>query len=92
MMNFIAAGVASALTQTYFKERTCHSGNVPIDGALSRVWAIIPGLPARIPLNVAFVLALIACALVCSCGEPGGDTNPRHRRKPSAARIWRHFC
>jgi len=31
---------------------------------LARLGGFVPGLPARIPLNLAFVLALVACALV----------------------------
>jgi len=67
MMNFIAASIASALTQTYFRERgdpivqTFTIGN----GAhIPRLGQFIPGLPVRIPLNGAFILALLACALV----------------------------
>jgi general nucleoside transport system permease protein len=67
MMNFIAASVVSALTQTYFKERgdpiveTLAIGN----GAhIPRFGQIIPGFPARIPLNAAFILAVLACVLV----------------------------
>jgi ABC-type uncharacterized transport system permease subunit len=67
MMNFIAIGIASALTQTYFKEQgdaileTQPIGN---PAHIPRLGQIIYGLPARIPVNLAFVLALAACALV----------------------------
>jgi simple sugar transport system permease protein len=67
MMNFIAVGVASALTQTYFKQQGDPIlETIPIAAAahIPRLGRIIPGLPERIPLNVAFVLALLACALV----------------------------
>jgi ABC-type uncharacterized transport system permease subunit len=67
MMNFIAVGVASALTQTYFKDRgdaileTHLIGNT---AHIPRLGQIIPALPVRIPLNVAFIVALFACVLV----------------------------
>ena len=67
MMNFIAAGVASALTQTYFKEQGDPIlETLPIGNAahIPRLGEIIPGLPARIPLNLAFVFAVLACVLV----------------------------
>src|SRR5262245_5402799 len=67
MMNFIAVGVASALTQTYFKEsgdpilETSPIGN---SAHMPLLVCILPVLPVRIPVNVAFVLALLACVLV----------------------------
>jgi simple sugar transport system permease protein len=67
MMNFIAVGVVSALTQTYFKEtgdpilETQPIGN---SAHIPRLGQIVPGLPARLPLNVAFVFAIAACVLV----------------------------
>src|SRR5262245_59355261 len=67
MMNFIAVGVASALTQTYFKERgdpileTSPIGN---SAHIPRLGQILPGLPTRLPVNVAFILALLACGFV----------------------------
>jgi general nucleoside transport system permease protein len=67
MMNFIAAGVASALTQSYFKE---HGDPIletmPIAGQahIPRLGQMVPGLPSRLPLNFAFFIALTACALV----------------------------
>jgi simple sugar transport system permease protein len=59
--------VASALTQTYFKAQgdpVIQTG--PIAGAahIARVGGIIPGIPERIPLNVAFIFAIVACVLV----------------------------
>ncbi|HZN12165.1 MAG TPA: ABC transporter permease [Blastocatellia bacterium] len=71
MLNFIAVGLLSYLTQRYYKA----AGDpimqtVPIgEGAhLARFHALLAPLgidfPARIPLNVAFLLALLACALV----------------------------
>ena len=67
MMNFIAAGVASALTQTYFKAQgdpILETLPIGTPGHIPRLGQIIPGLPERIPLNLAFVFAVLACVLV----------------------------
>jgi len=67
MMNFIAVALASYFTQYHYKP----PGDplletVPVgDGAqIARLGRFVPGLPERIPLNVAFLLALLACVLV----------------------------
>src|SRR5262245_43126297 len=67
MMNFIAVGVASALTQTYFKvqgDPILQTSLIGPGAHIPRLGEIIPGLPERIPLNTAFILALAACVLV----------------------------
>ena len=67
MMNFIAVGVAGALTQTYFKERgdpILETLLIGAAGHIPRLGQILPGLPARIPVNVAFILAVAVCAAV----------------------------
>jgi general nucleoside transport system permease protein len=67
MMNFIAVALVGYFTQYHYKipgdpiMQTAPIG----DGAhLARLGAFVPGLPERIPLNVAFLLALAACAVV----------------------------
>jgi simple sugar transport system permease protein len=67
MMNFIAVGVASALTQTYFKEpgdAILETATIGPGAHVSRLGQWIPGLPQRIPINTSFILALLACAFV----------------------------
>jgi ABC-type uncharacterized transport system permease subunit len=76
MMNFIAAGIASALTQSYYKVQgdpileTRAIGNQSltppgINAHIPRLGHLLGGLiPERIPLNLAFIFALLACALV----------------------------
>jgi simple sugar transport system permease protein len=67
MMNFIAAGVASALTQSYLKEPSdpiLQSRPIAAAAHIPRLGAFIPGMPARIPTNVAFLLAVAACGFV----------------------------
>jgi simple sugar transport system permease protein len=67
MMNFIALGVASALTQTYFKEQgdpILETLPIGDHAHIPRLGQFVPQLPARIPLNVAFIFAVVVCALV----------------------------
>lgn len=67
MLNFIAVALVSYFTQYHYKV----AGDplletAPIGGAahIARLGRFIPGLPERIPLNIAFLLALVACLLV----------------------------
>ena len=67
MMNFIAAGVASALTQSYFKDPgdpILETSAIGASAHLPRLGQLIPGLPERLPVNLAFIFALGACVLV----------------------------
>lgn len=66
MLNFIAIALISYFTQYHYKEpgpilQTTVIGN----GAhIARLGKFIHGFPERIPLNLAFILALVACLLV----------------------------
>jgi simple sugar transport system permease protein len=67
MMNFIAVALVSWLTQYHYKTQGDPIlQTVPIGeaGHIARLGRFVPGLPERIPLNVAFLLALVTCALV----------------------------
>ena len=67
MLNFIAVALASALTQSYFKQQGDPIlETLPIGSSahIPRVGQVIPIIPERIPLNIAFLFALGACALV----------------------------
>jgi len=67
MMNFIAVALASYFTQYHYKPQGDPIlETVPIgEGAhIARLGKFIPGFPERIPLNLAFPLALLACLLV----------------------------
>ncbi|HVF48871.1 MAG TPA: ABC transporter permease [Pyrinomonadaceae bacterium] len=79
MLNFVAVALTSYFTQYYFKTagdpilqtvpigRPAAAGQEALQGAnahIPRLGEFIPGLPERIPLNVAFILALVACILV----------------------------
>lgn len=67
MLNFIAVALVSYFTQYHYRVpgdpimQTYLIG----DGAhIARLGKFIPGFPERIPLNLAFILALVACLLV----------------------------
>src|SRR5499426_3462484 len=66
MMNFIAVGVASALTQTYFKQQgdpILETLPIGSPAHIPRLGQLVPAIPMRLPLNIAFLLALLCCAL-----------------------------
>jgi len=67
MMNFIAVALASYFTQYHYKPQGDPIlETVPIgEGAhIARLGRFVPGFPERIPLNLAFPLALVVCLLV----------------------------
>jgi ABC-type uncharacterized transport system permease subunit len=80
MLNFIAIALVSYFTQYHFKApgdpimQTGLTGrqDVPagmealkgVNAHIPRFGSFVPGFPERIPLNVAFILALVACVLV----------------------------
>jgi simple sugar transport system permease protein len=67
MMNFIAAGVVSALTQSYFRAQgdpILETLPIAAQAHIPRLGQMLPGIPVRLPLNIAFVLAVAACLLV----------------------------
>ena len=67
MMNFIAVALASYFTQYHYKtegDAILQTAPIGESGRIARLGRFIPGLPERIPLNVAFFVALAACVLV----------------------------
>jgi simple sugar transport system permease protein len=67
MMNFIAVALVSYFTQYHYRtpgDPILQTAAIGVNAHIARLGRFIPGLPERIPLNLAFVLALIACALV----------------------------
>jgi ABC-type uncharacterized transport system permease subunit len=71
MLNFVAIGLVSYLTQSYFKvpsDPIMQTGTIAAQAALPRFAALLAPLgiafPARIPLNLSFLLALLAALLV----------------------------
>jgi len=67
MLNFVAVALVGYLTQYHYRmPGDPIMETAPIGGGahIPRLGTFIPGLPARIPLNVAFLLALLSCWLV----------------------------
>jgi simple sugar transport system permease protein len=67
MMNFIAVALVSYFTQYHYRvpgDPILQTSPISANAFIPRLGEMIPGLPARIPLNVSFLLALAACALV----------------------------
>jgi general nucleoside transport system permease protein len=67
MLNFIAVALASYFTQYHYKvpgDAIMESAEIGQGAHLAHLGKFIPGLPERIPLNLAFILALICCVLV----------------------------
>jgi ABC-type uncharacterized transport system permease subunit len=67
MLNFIAVGLIGYFVQYHYKAPgdpilqtvpTGEAANIPL------LADFVPGLPSRIPVNVAFLLAILACVLV----------------------------
>jgi simple sugar transport system permease protein len=67
MLNFIAVALVSYFTQYYYKapgDPIMQSVFVGEAARIPRLGTFVPGLPPRLPLNVAFLLAIVACVLV----------------------------
>lgn len=67
MMNFIAVALVSYFTQYHYRtpgDPILQTAPISSAAHIPRLGDVIPGFPARIPLNVAFLLALVACGLV----------------------------
>src|SRR5256714_5313754 len=67
MLNFIAVALCSYFTQYHYKvpgDPIMQSAPIGESAHIAHLGKFIPGLPERIPVNLAFILALIACALV----------------------------
>jgi simple sugar transport system permease protein len=67
MMNFIAVALVSYFTQYHYKipgDPIMESAPIGANAHIARLGRFIPGFPERIPLNVSFLFALLACVLV----------------------------
>jgi len=67
MLNFIAVAIAGYLTAHRYRQPgdpILETRPIGAGAHLARLGSLLPGLPARIPLNLAFPAALAACALV----------------------------
>lgn len=67
MMNFIALSLVSYFTQYHYKAQgdpILQTVPIGANAHIARLGKFLPGFPERIPLNIAFILALLACAFV----------------------------
>jgi ABC-type uncharacterized transport system permease subunit len=67
MLNFIAIALVSYFTQYHYKipgDPIMQTAPIGDAAHLARLGRFIPGLPERIPLNLAFVLAIVMCGVV----------------------------
>src|SRR6266446_9682829 len=67
MLNFIGIALVSYFTQYHYKkpgDPIMESTEIGGGAHIARLGKFIPGLPERIPLNLAFILALVCCVLV----------------------------
>ena len=67
MLNFIAIALVSYFTQYHYRvpgDPIMETSLISDAAHIPRIGTFIPGFPERIPLNVAFFLALLCCLLV----------------------------
>jgi general nucleoside transport system permease protein len=67
MMNFIAVALVSYFTQYHYRtpgDPIMETAPIGVNAQIPRLGRFIPGFPERIPVNVAFLLAVAACGLV----------------------------
>lgn len=67
MLNFIAVALVSYFTQYRYKipgDAILQTAPISPSAHIARLGKFIPGLPERIPLNLAFILAILACVFV----------------------------
>jgi len=67
MLNFIAVALCSYFTQYHYKtpgDPIMQTVEIGGSAHIARLGKFVPGLPERIPVNVAFLLALLCCVLV----------------------------
>src|SRR2546421_3557136 len=67
MLNFIAVALVSYFTQYHYKipgDAIMQTAEISPHAHIRRLGKFIPGLPERIPLNIAFILAILACIFV----------------------------
>lgn len=67
MLNFVAVALCSYFTQYHYKtpgDPIMETTAIGPGAHIARLGKFVPGLPERIPVNVAFLLALLCCVLV----------------------------
>jgi ABC-type uncharacterized transport system permease subunit len=67
MLNFIAVALVSYFTQYHYKvpgDPILQTAPISEHAHIAHLGKFVPGFPERIPLNIAFLLALLCCLLV----------------------------
>jgi len=67
MLNFIAVAFISYLTQYHYRipgDPIMETSQIGPGAYIPRLGKFVPGLPERIPVSIAFLLALLCCVLV----------------------------
>ena len=67
MLNFIAVALAGYFTQYHYKtpgDPIMETVPIGAGAHIARLGKFIPGLPERIPVNLAFIIAILACVFV----------------------------
>jgi len=67
MLNFVGVALVGYFTQYHFKvpgDAIMQTAEIGRQANIPTLGRFIPGLPERIPLNFAFILAILACVLV----------------------------
>ncbi len=67
MLNFIGIALVSYFTQYHFKkpgDPIMQTVNIGEAAHIPRLSSFIPGLPPHIPVNIAFIIAILACVFV----------------------------
>src|SRR6266446_5226763 len=67
MLNFIAVALVSYFTQYHYKtpgDPIMETTEIGGGAHIARIGKFLPGFPERIPLNLAFILALVCCVLI----------------------------
>lgn len=67
MLNFLAVALVSYFIQYHYKapgDPIMESVQIGPAGHIARLGSLIPAIPSYIPVNLAFVLALVCCGLV----------------------------
>jgi len=67
MLNFIGIALVSYFTQYYYKipgDPILQTAPIGENATIPKLSSFIPGLPADVPLNIAFIIAIITCIAV----------------------------
>lgn len=67
MMNFIAIAIAAYFTERFYRapgDPIMETGPIGEGAHIARLGKFLPAFPERIPLSLAFILALVVCLLV----------------------------